>query len=837
MMPVPPPRRGWSTGIGWALLLLAVLTMVLGSDGSAMAQACAQLDSGQSFAGQSLANYNFSASPPGSLRNANFRNADLRGAMFAGQDLSCADFRGANLSISPEGNPADLSATTLNGASFASTSANSTKLFGTDLTFAQMTCVDFSNASLAGARFGPIQTINPGQNCRTLMVNATLNAAEIQPALWGEIDFTNAVFLNLQAFTLQGQNLQNAILTGVYLVGVDFSGANLTGANLANAILTKASFVGAALNGVVMTGAQLKYADFSCSVFYGSLPSGSTCTPPPPTSANPNVPANLAQAVLTGAILDSAVLNQVNLAGADLRETSFQSASLAGATLSSPPQLALVSGADFSAADFTAAQLNNVDFQDTNLTGAIFNNVTIQGTIFSTVIMPGAQFSGATLKGIKFTNAILEGAKFKNATLQTDGSGVPVDFGCAQLGGTDFTNAHFSAPPSAAYVANFQSAIMPGAGDGCCPDPSQPSGYSCGFVPQTASDYGAVVLPKMTSPVMCPNATISCTGTNTNCACPTWRFSSNNWMTTACNAQQQVEVMWTPPSCGNDHGKYVNFKDSNLETCIAQSLKNNQTQVPVATAHKIGQVNCPRRGITDLTGLENFWALERLDLNGNALTQFNLRSNDPNSSGQNLPGSYSNLYSLQLAGNKLTSANLTYFPSLVVIDLSNNSLSTVVLSANDNPAALDLSFNQLQVFDLPSQTSLTTVNLSNNQLTNVLGNPASNLQSLTTLQSLDVSNNQLPSIGPITNLLTSNAALQTLYVGCNPTFQCITLGVPQQPSNSLIQSSQCVQLQSAGWVLRTTPACPLGLALAKPKGPHALGAPSLLPTEIRGTAR
>jgi uncharacterized protein YjbI with pentapeptide repeats len=510
-----------------------------------MAQVCPTpgIGSGQNFAGQRLTNHNFSTAPAGSLKYAVFTNADLRGAMFAGQDLICADFGGANLGISEEGNPTDLSATILNGTSFAGAA---THLLGTDLSFAQMTCVDFSNALLTGVRFGPTQIIPPGQNCRTLMIGTTLNAGQIQPILWSSIDFTNAVFLNPAALSLNGQSIGNAILTGVNLAGVDFTGANLTG-------------------------------------------------------------AQLVQANLTGATFDNATLDQANLAGANLTQASFQKAHLVGASLSSPTiQAALVPGADFSDAILTSAQLDQIDFQNAILTNATFANVALQGANFGGAIMPKASFAGAKLQGIVFNNAILEGASFNGATFQTDptNGNRPVDFACAQLGGADMSNAKLSAPQSSEIVVDFENAVMAGKADGCCQDPSQqPSGYTCGTITQTQTDYGAVTLPsRWTAPVRCPDGAVASCDAGT-CSCIAW--SIPNWRTSACGGGSRV--VWTAPNCGSPpHGPTVQFKDAHLKACILNALSGNPTELLVTTAQQLPQVNCPGAGITDVTGLENF---------------------------------------------------------------------------------------------------------------------------------------------------------------------------------------------------------------------------------------
>jgi hypothetical protein len=159
----------------------------------------------------------------------------------------------------------------------------------------------------------------------------------------------------------------------------------------------------------------------------------------------------------------------------------------------------------------------------------------LQGANFGGAIMPKASFAGAKLQGIVFNNAILEGASFNGATFQTDptNGNRPVDFACAQLGGADMSNAKLSAPQSSEIVVDFENAVMAGKADGCCQDPSQqPSGYTCGTITQTQTDYGAVTLPsRWTAPVRCPDGAVASCDAGT-CSCIAW--SIPNWRTSAC---------------------------------------------------------------------------------------------------------------------------------------------------------------------------------------------------------------------------------------------------------------------------------------------------------------
>ena len=70
-----------------------------------------------------------------------------------------------------------------------------------------------------------------------------------------------------------------------------------------------------------------------------------------------------------------------------------------------------------------------------------------------------------------------------------------------------------------------------------------------------------------------------------------WRLSPN-WRTTDCNPNRVDQQMWSRPNCGGQSGQVVTFKDPNLKSCILETLPG-QTEVLLATAQQIAEVNCP----------------------------------------------------------------------------------------------------------------------------------------------------------------------------------------------------------------------------------------------------
>ena len=77
------------------------------------------------------------------------------------------------------------------------------------------------------------------------------------------------------------------------------------------------------------------------------------------------------------------------------------------------------------------------------------------------------------------------------------------------------------------------------------------------------------------------------------------------------------------------------------------------------------------------------------------------------------------LTSLNLDSNQLTSIDLSQNKALTELSLEGNKLSDIDLSNNTSLTNLELSFNQLTSIDLSNNTSLTTLELISNQLTSL----------------------------------------------------------------------------------------------------------------------
>lgn len=748
---------------------------------------CPVTPTGKNYKGQNLTNHNFRADAPGSLIGADFENAILKGAIFTGQDLTGASFKGADLGPSEKGT-VNFTNTNLEKTCFIDATMNAT-----NFTFAKIKCADFSNTSLMQAQFGPRQNIQPGVNCRTNFAGATMDVRAITTDHWKDINFTSANFQNLSpsTFSLSGVDISNAILSGTNFSAIDMRGANLTDVEFNNAVLLKAKLDNAAMNGVKLRNAKLDSASLTCARFYGSKsddknnPNRNICTSTP-DSSHPLSAADLTQAVLLNADLSHATLNFARLTGANLSGGTLIGASFIGASLEPERTIsaATVLGADLTGASFGTAHINSVRFNNVILSGANFDNTTLDGTDFSGSIMPDVSFNGSVLENVSFNSTILQQAKFINTTMKNrpDG-GTGVIFTCSQLGGANFQDATITA-------ADFTAAVMP-PDNACC---SQNVGAPwCGMINITQQIYGPVTYPVLNSIITCPNGDVA--------ACSGTQWILPNWQTKLCNVNQIVQTMWRRPDCGSAPSEVVKFVDENLKECILASLPNRPADVTISTAAQIRSVNCPGRGIKDLTGLEKFTNLVTLDLSSNQLEQFKLKLDQ--------------LQTLKVSSNKLDLLDLTGTPNLVRLEASNNQLTSVPVSANTYFLVLDLAHNQLSKFDLAIQSNLSYADLSYNNLTDILDTFNTSLSKLTRLAYLDLSHNSLKQIGPVKSIaykpdpFMPTGTLQSLLLSCNQSFDCKSLDLTgKYPA---LQKSQCADFnaQSNQWIVRTNPACPL----------------------------
>ncbi|MET3025306.1 T9SS type A sorting domain-containing protein [Flavobacterium sp. UW10123] len=281
-------------------------------------------------------------------------------------------------------------------------------------------------------------------------------------------------------------------------------------------------------------------------------------------------------------------------------------------------------------------------------------------------------------------------------------------------------------------------------------------------------------------------------------------FSNDNWIAKDATAIYSTDVCPL-------NGKFTAIPDPNFEKIlIAKNIDTDGENGKVLTKSlsRVTYLNVSDGNlkVSDLTGIEDFTALETLYCYSAALTSLDLSKNvkltmvdfSSNkltsvdlSANTNLTNvvAYNNelvsldvskntaLKSLNVYRNKLTSLNISKSTELTSLDASINQISNFDISANTNLTKIDFSNNQLTSLDFSKNLLLKEVRINANKLENI---NVSNLNALTSLSasdnllttidlsrntgllSLDISNNKLSTID-----VSANTALTALGVSKN----------------------------------------------------------------------
>ena len=208
----------------------------------------------------------------------------------------------------------------------------------------------------------------------------------------------------------------------------------------------------------------------------------------------------------------------------------------------------------------------------------------------------------------------------------------------------------------------------------------------------------------------------------------------------------------------------TNFPDANFRTYVASFDTNNDKCLTPTERAAVKDMTLINKSIGDLTGIEHFTALTKLDCRWNQLTSLDVSQNTA-------------LEVLNCHNNQLTSLVLGGNTALTKLLCQNNQLTSLDVSKNTALEELDCGDNQLTSLDVSANTALKQLYCMNNPLTalDVSANTAlTDLNCINTQRaSLDVSKNtSLTSLLCGDNLLTSldvsaNTALTSLLCAKN----------------------------------------------------------------------
>ncbi|WP_075344382.1 hypothetical protein [Tenacibaculum agarivorans] len=193
-------------------------------------------------------------------------------------------------------------------------------------------------------------------------------------------------------------------------------------------------------------------------------------------------------------------------------------------------------------------------------------------------------------------------------------------------------------------------------------------------------------------------------------------FSTANW--TSIDTQMYFS---------NYNCRYTAIPDANFEA-VLNALDyddiENDKQVPTALIENLTSLNLENKGISDLTGIEDFVALITLIVDNNNLSTVDLSSN-------------TSLITLRLKNNKLPTVDLSKNTELRVLVLEDNGLTSLDISKNVNIGRLFLGGNNLTSMDLRNNPQIVVVGINYNNLSYLNVKSGNN----TRIQTFVISNN------------------------------------------------------------------------------------------------
>ena len=170
----------------------------------------------------------------------------------------------------------------------------------------------------------------------------------------------------------------------------------------------------------------------------------------------------------------------------------------------------------------------------------------------------------------------------------------------------------------------------------------------------------------------------------------------------------------------------TNFPDANFRSFVASSFdEDNDNYLSDTEINAVENINCAKKGISDLTGISHFTALKSLKCFNNQLTALDVSKNTALTS---LDCDYNQLTALDVSknvaltklhcwGNSLTKLDVSKNTALTSLDCGANQLTTLDVSKNTALTYLDCRSNQLTALDVSKNTALTDLACRSNQLT------------------------------------------------------------------------------------------------------------------------
>ena len=216
----------------------------------------------------------------------------------------------------------------------------------------------------------------------------------------------------------------------------------------------------------------------------------------------------------------------------------------------------------------------------------------------------------------------------------------------------------------------------------------------------------------------------------------------------------------------------AHFPDDNFIAYVELGCdKDHDGTLSQDELNRVTELYVDHANIKDLTGIELFPNLDKLDCKYNNLTRLDVSKN-------------TKLTKLYCESNQLTGLDLSKNTALTELDCALNQLTGLDLSKNTALTVLYCESNHLTSLDLSKNTALTELNCQDNQLTSL------DLSKNTALTKLYCALNQLTSLD-----LSKNTALTIL--GCSGNNRQITVGETGQFDLSALKGFDVSK--ASGW--------------------------------------
>ncbi|WP_433765108.1 T9SS type A sorting domain-containing protein [Flavobacterium ginsenosidimutans] len=211
--------------------------------------------------------------------------------------------------------------------------------------------------------------------------------------------------------------------------------------------------------------------------------------------------------------------------------------------------------------------------------------------------------------------------------------------------------------------------------------------------------------------------------------------------------------------------QYTSIPDENFEKKLIELGFDSDTpdgRVQTAKIAKVTYLNINNSSISDLTGIEDFKALESLFAGNNKLTSINVSNN-------------LTLKNLDISFNQISSLDISKNTNLVFLNCNYNALPTIDVSANVNLKDINVYSNKLTAIDISKNIAVEQFSCGSNKIESL------DLSNNINLQNLSCNNNSLTALN-----ISKNTALTKLSIETN---KIASLDVDQNLELSKVSAS------------------------------------------------